>query len=170
MADLTMLYKLIVLYMLDRVDFPLTNSQISEFMLGKEYTSYFTLQQILTEMADSNLIQIEATHNRSLYHLTEQGCETLHFFENKISDAIRADIEEYLETKHYDLKNETAVISDYYQNNSGEYYVRCQIREGNTYLVDITLKAASEKDAEAIVTNWYAQNQEIYAMLLGALL
>ena len=30
------LYKLIVLYMLDRVSFPLTGAQISDFMLEKE--------------------------------------------------------------------------------------------------------------------------------------
>ena len=33
------LYKLIVLYMLNRVSFPLTKSQICDFILGKEYTS-----------------------------------------------------------------------------------------------------------------------------------
>ena len=39
------LYKLIVLYMLNKVNFPLTNAQISEFVLGREYTTYFTLQE-----------------------------------------------------------------------------------------------------------------------------
>ena len=50
MSDSFTLYKLIVLYMLQKVDFPLTNSQISEFVLDKEYTNYFTLQQALSEM------------------------------------------------------------------------------------------------------------------------
>ena len=44
------LYKLIVLYMLKKVNFPLTNAQISDFILGQEYTSYFHLQQVLTEI------------------------------------------------------------------------------------------------------------------------
>ena len=35
MAQPLTLYKLIVLYMLDRVDFPLSTSQISEFVLDK---------------------------------------------------------------------------------------------------------------------------------------
>ena len=35
------LYKLIILYMLNKVDFPLTNSQISEFILDEGYTTYF---------------------------------------------------------------------------------------------------------------------------------
>ena len=33
------LYKLIVLYMLQKVDFPLTTSQISSFILDRGYTT-----------------------------------------------------------------------------------------------------------------------------------
>ena len=65
MAEAFTLYKLIILYMLDKVDFPLTNSQISEFVLDKGYTDYFKLQQALSELADSGLILKESTHNRT---------------------------------------------------------------------------------------------------------
>ena len=39
MAEPFTLYKLIILYMLKKVDFPLTNSQISEFVLDEGYTT-----------------------------------------------------------------------------------------------------------------------------------
>ena len=57
MAETFTLYKLIILYMLNKVDFPLTTSQISEFVLDKGYTSYFKLQEALSELADSRLIR-----------------------------------------------------------------------------------------------------------------
>ena len=38
MGESLTLYKLIVLYMLEKVDFPLTNAQISGFILDKGYT------------------------------------------------------------------------------------------------------------------------------------
>ena len=57
MAESLTLYKLIILYMLNEVDFPLTNSQISEFILEKEYTNYFHLQQAFSELVDSNLLE-----------------------------------------------------------------------------------------------------------------
>ena len=44
------LYKLMILYMLNKVNFPLTNSQLTQFFLDKEYTTYFTLQQVLSEL------------------------------------------------------------------------------------------------------------------------
>ena len=49
MTETFTLYKLIVLYMLEKVDFPLTTSQISEFILDKGYTTYFNLQETLSE-------------------------------------------------------------------------------------------------------------------------
>ena len=55
MAEAFKLYKLIILYMLDKVDFPLTNSQISEFILNEGYTTYFKLQQALSELLDLDL-------------------------------------------------------------------------------------------------------------------
>lgn len=65
MAETFTLYKLIVLYMLDRVDFPLTTSQISEFILDKGYTTYFRLRLHLQKLTDSGLLKIELTHNRT---------------------------------------------------------------------------------------------------------
>ena len=54
-----MLYKLIILYMLNKVSFPLTQSQISEFILDKGYTNYMSLQQILAELTENNLILLK---------------------------------------------------------------------------------------------------------------
>lgn len=41
MAEPFTIYKLTILNMLDKVDFPLTNTQISDFFLEQEYTDYF---------------------------------------------------------------------------------------------------------------------------------
>ncbi len=170
MTEAYTLYKLIVLYMLDKVDFPLTTSQISEFILDKGYTTYFKLQETLSEMAESNLLDVETTHNRTLYHLTENGEETVHFFHNKLSPAIQKDIDDFLKEKQYDLKEESAVKSDYYLNTNHEYEVRCQIVENGFSLIDLKLTVPTEKEAETIASRWTAMSQEIYTSLLTKLL
>lgn len=156
--------------MLDKVDFPLTTSQISEFILGEGYTTYFKLQGALSEMVDSDLILTENTHNRTLYHLTENGKETIHFFRNKISPAIQKDIDDFLQEKKYDLKEEVSVKSTYYLNTNHEYEVRCRIVENGFSLIDLKLTVPTEKEAETIANNWSRQSQEIYASLLAKLL
>lgn len=170
MSEAFTLYKLIVLYMLEKVDFPLTNGQISEFILDKEYTSYFTLQQAISEMVETGFIREESTHNRTMYHLTEEGAETIQFFKSNISPAIRKDIDTFLKEKAYELKNEVGVKADYYPNKSNEYSVRCQICEGDASLIDLTISVPTEEEAISVVNNWNKRHQEIYAQIMANLL
>lgn len=170
MTEVSTLYKLIILYMLHKVDFPLTTSQISEFILDKGYTNYFNLQQAISEAVESNLIRVESTHNRTLYHLTEEGAETISFFSNNISPEIRQDIDDFFKEKKYELKDETAVKADYYLNTNHEYSVHMQVVEDNLSLIDLTVVVPDEASAEQIVNKWNKNNQEIYAMIMAKLL
>lgn len=170
MAEPLTLYKLIILYMLDKVDFPLSNSQISEFILDKEYTTYFKLQQALSELMDAGFIREESTHNRTIYHLTEDGASTIDYFRNNISHAIQKDINDYLKEKKYDLKNEISVKADYYRNTNQEYSVHCQVIENKYPLIDLTITVPSEAEAKIASDNWQKKNQNIYAQIMANLL
>ena len=170
MSESFTLYKLIILYMLDKVDFPLTNGQISEFILDKGYTSYFTLQQAISEMVEAGFLREETTHNRTLYHLTAEGAQTIHFFRNNISSAIQDDINTFIAMKSYDLRNEVSVKADYYQTKNLEYAVRCQILENASPLIDMTLTVPTEEEATSVANNWNKRNQEIYAHIMSNLL
>lgn len=88
MSDPLSLYKLIVLKLLSQIDAPLTNSQISEFILNNEYTSYFTVQQVLSELEETGLVTMTSSYNSSIYRITDAGRDTLHYFGDKVSDAI----------------------------------------------------------------------------------
>ena len=70
MNETLTLYKLMILYLLKKVDFPLATTQISDFILGMEYTHYFRLQEALSELREAGMIEAENTYRRTLYHLT----------------------------------------------------------------------------------------------------
>ena len=164
------LYKLMILAMLKKVKFPLTNSQISDFFLENEYTTYFTLQQAFSELLDANLILTESTRNNTLYELTRQGEETLSFFSNKISPAIMEDIDTYLRKNKVRLRNEVSVLADYYKNTSNEYTVHCEIREGKSQLIELNLSVPDKSDAEKMCGKWQDCNQAIYSYVMKELL
>ena len=63
MATPFTVYKLIILYMLRNSSSPITNSEISEFILDREYTNYFHLQQALSELEETELIEMEKTRS-----------------------------------------------------------------------------------------------------------
>ena len=65
LAEPMTLYKLMNLYMLHQVNFPLTNAQLSNFFLDREYTTYFTLQQAISELVEAGLIRMATIRNTS---------------------------------------------------------------------------------------------------------
>ena len=170
MAEAQTLYKLIVLTMLDQVDFPLTNAQISDFILTKEYTNYFTLQQVLSELVETELAEINTVRNSTYYHLTEKGKDTLKFFGHMVSDAIHEDMKRYFKENAIALRDETAVRADYFENNHEEYSVRLRVMEKDSPIIDLTLSVPTESQANSICDNWKKKNQKLYAYLMQELL
>ncbi len=170
MAEPFTIYKLTILYMLDKAGFPLSNTQISNFFLEHDYTDYFRVQEVIGNLVDSDLILSEATHSNTQYTLTSAGKETLGFFKDKITDAITQDVLEFFKANQMKLRQETSVIADYYKTTAQNYAVRCQFRADNKSLMDLTLSVTTKEQAEAICNNWKKQHEAVYMEIIEQLL
>lgn len=170
MAEPLTLYKLIILFMLSKVEFPLTNSQISEFILDRGYTNYFHLQQAVSDLADTHLVETKSVRNATHLHLTEQGAETIRYFEKEISEDIKKEILEYLKSNAYELRSEVSTIADYYKESAQEYLVRCQVKEKDSRLIDLSLSVPTEEAAQTICSRWKNKSEAVYRYLMEELM
>lgn len=169
LQDPLTLYKLIVLYMLNRVTFPLTNAQISNFILEREYTNFMTLQQAISELTDAGMVSPKTIRNRTHLDITKEGIQTLNYFGNRIGDSIRQDIDAYFKENELTLRNEVSVQGNYYKSTSGEYEAHLVAKEKGISLVDITLSVPTEEVAATICDNWQIKNEGIYQYLIQEL-
>ena len=169
MSDPLTLYKLIILYMLNRVDFPLTKAQIGDFILEREYTNFLTLQQAIGELIDAGFVTAKSIRNRTHLILTEDGKQTLSFFGNQISDSIKKDIDEYFRNHELEMRNEVSILADYYKSTSGEYEAHLIAKDQGINLIDLTMSVPLEETAISICDNWQKKNQEIYQYLIEQL-
>ena len=163
------LYKLIVLYLLNKVSFPLTMAQVSDLILEKEYTNYLTLQQVINELAQAGLITAKTLVNRTHLQITDESRNTLSYFENRISDAIKTDIGEYLKKNELEMRNESSIQSNYYKAVNGEFETELTAVDKDVNLVTIRLTVPTEELAISICENWQKNNREIYQYLTTAL-
>lgn len=163
------IYKLIVLYMLERVDFPLTNAQVCDYILGKGYTNYFTLQKAISELIDADMIKPRSIRNRTHLELTVDGRQTLEFFKNRLSSQIRNDIDAYFKENSFELKNDVSIVSNYYKSTSGEYEANLIVKEKNINLVNLTLSVPTEEIAASICDKWERESQEVYKFIVEKL-
>lgn len=164
------LYKLMILYLLKAVKYPLTRSQLSDFMLEKEYCSYFSFQQAILELLDAHLMREESMRNYSRYILTREGEDTLDFFGKNLPEQIRTDMNTFLEENMIRLRDEVGTSSGYQENSSGEYTVSLEIREGKEVLMKVDLSVPTEEQAQIISENWRKSDQKIYEFVMKELL
>ena len=91
------------------------------------------------------------------------------FFDNRVSDAIKKDVNNYFLEKEYSLRNEVSVLGNYYKSTLGEYEAHLTVKEKGVRLVDITMSVPTEEIAAAICDNWQKKNQEVYQFLVRQL-
>ena len=168
-SESLMLYKLIILYILDRMDFPITNTELTRFIVDKEYCDYITINQTLEDLIEDEYVAVERSHNSYLYRITPSGKETLSFFYTRISVAIRDDIDTYLSEKEYQLREMVATTADYYEAKKNEFVVELRVVERDSELVHINLLVTSAAEADMICNRWKECSADVYGYLISTL-
>ena len=164
-----LLYKLMILSMIDRTDYTMTNSLISDFIVGKEYTSVFNLHESLSELINDSFISTDTIRDTIHYKITSAGEEALSYFENRIPYAIKEDILQYLKTERIKVKNESEIYADYYNRDANWYTVQCIIKDRKDTLIDLKFDVPTKTQAETICNNWRSKSSGIYEYLINQL-
>lgn len=161
--------KLLLLYIIDKSEVPLTNGQITEFVLENNYMNYFLIQQFLGELVSSKFIEYSRSDNKEIYTLLKKGKITLDYFIDRIPEEIKKDIDTNFEIKKEEIKRETQVIGDYFKKNENEYIVNLKLVENNNTLFSLYLNVVSSEQAKTICDNWKLNPDSVYQQILSTL-
>jgi DNA-binding PadR family transcriptional regulator len=170
MAEPFTIYKLTILYMLDRAGFALSNTQISNFFLELEYTDYFRVQEVIGNLVDARLIEAKSVHSATQYTLTAAGKETLGFFREKITEGIEDDVRAYFDQNKWEFRQDNAIISDYRRLRNQKYEVNCSVKNDGNTVINLTLQVGTREQAESICAHWKKASGDVYANLMDTLL
>lgn len=164
------LFKLIILYFLDSVDFSLSNAIISDYILNADFTDYFNIQTAFSELEEESLITSSSTHKSTYYNITAEGRETLNFFHYEITQDIKNNIKDYLKNHFNEIVEALSVLSDYSRIRKNEYLVTCKIKERDSLLASVQLTVTTEESAQQVCRKWAEKNQTIFAYLVKNLM
>ena len=167
---LTVFFKTMILYMMGRVDFDLTATQIGEFMVLADYVSFFSFQQLLYDLEHDGMVSSRQVQHQTYYHLEGSGKNALAYFGANLQRDIREEIDAYVREKKWETAQEDALRTDYTLNTNGEYAVRLQALENRMPLLDLTVSVPDEETAQQVCANWHDHNEEIYAYIMQHLL
>ena len=170
MAEPNLIYKVSVLSLLDKSQDPLSNAQIVQLFLDKEYTDYFTIQQVIGELLDSKLISADTLHNHTTYSLTDEGLTTYKLMQDKLTPGIAADITDYLTKNKFEIKESTNLSAYYDKSPDGGYIAHCKYTSGGNTILDLHMRASNQAQADTICNNWKARYEDIYFNLIDTLI
>lgn len=163
-------HKLVLLYIFDTFSMALTNTQITQFVMEKEYMDYFTFQQFLSELVSTGMLEYSEGNKNFFYVLTEKGHRTLQYFKDRLSDTLMKEISDDIERKKQILLKEMQIISDYSKKNESEYVVDLKVIENNITLIDLKLNVVSNKHAKQICEKWKNEAPNIYGNIIDLLI
>ena len=160
--------KLKLLYILNYINIPLTNIEITNHILENNYMDYFSLQQILGDLCDSKFVKLNSKNGNEYYCISEAGMAALEMFGEKLPDYFTNEIATNFSFFKKELKKQRELIGHYYKRND-EYIVSLQVMENESVIFNLSISVPTEILAKNICKKWDSNPEEIFGSIIKTL-
>jgi hypothetical protein len=118
--------KLVILFTLNEYQKPLTNPELSKYIMDENSVDYFLLQHNIYELVKMEKMRVFKENGKDYYQITEVGSETVGFFVSKIPMVVRKRIKNAIDNRKKLDAPQTKVIADF-------------MPEGNEFLAGVKI-------------------------------
>ncbi len=156
--------RILICYMLDKIDTAVTRQQLEEVLLGEELVNYFVMADSLAQVVTAGLVQDTADG----YLITEAG--------RTVADTLAADVPRsvrdtavrgVIQAQHYAAK--AAVHKSDIVKKDGGFEVRCYIEDESGILFSMALYMPDELSATAVKEKFISEGDSVYKLMLATL-
>ena len=161
--------KVLILYILDNVNKPITNDALYSIVTSAVDLNYFYFQQFLLDLIAAKFVLCYTKETQDVYKLTETGKNTLDLTLDILPGIIKLKVDTNLKSNIEMFENAQSVISEYIPKSENEYEVQCKIVEDNEVTFEIKTYAYSREQAQNIVNNWKQNANILYPKLIDLL-
>lgn len=161
--------KVLILYVLNKANKPLTNDVLYKLVLTAIDMNYFYFQQFILDLKNVNYIISFQKEDQILYSITEDGKRTLDLTLDLLPGIIKlkadTNLKQILETS----EEAHSIVAEFTPLSENHYTIVCKIVENNETIFEVKTFAGSREHAKEIVDNWKNNANTIYPKILDAL-
>ncbi len=162
--------KALILYILDKVNKPISNDALLQLVLSIDNMNYFYFQQFLLDLLENKyIINYDNEFNENVYELTPEGKETLSLVKDIIPGITKFRVDNEFKDNLEQIEDSLSITADFIPHSETDYSVKCKIIENNRILFEVTTYAGSREQAKKIAENWKKNATLIYPNLLDDL-
>lgn len=162
-------YKALILYILYKVNKPLTNDEFLKLVLSITDINYFYFQQFLLDLLETKYIASSITDDNTLYSITSNGIEALKLTGDMIPGILKLKVDNNFKNELDIIENEVSITAEYMPKGEKSYIVKCKIVENGETMFELKTFAGSTEKAKELVENWKNNAVDIYPTIINAL-
>ena len=170
------LEKLIMLFVIDKMEIPLTEDSILDICSIKNVwiKNYMDCKAIIHDLVESKLLYKigDESEGKELFNLTYEGRECLSNLYRRIPLTTREEISAYLQANRLNVKSSQEYSATYSKNDDGSYNVELKIYEPliTKPMFVLNIKAPSRQSANEAIHKWKANAPSIYELIYEKLI
>ncbi len=161
--------KVLILYILNKLDSPITNDGLQRLVLSVMDMNYFYFQQFLLDLLENNYISCIEQNGKHVYAITEKGKETLKLTINILPGIMKLKVDTNFQSELSNTAEEESITAEFTPKSENDYTVTCKINEHNSCIFEVSVFAGSREEAKKIVDNWKENAYRIYPEILNSL-
>ncbi len=166
LTDETTINKLILLYVFEAMDVPITNNTIVEMCTSRNsWLSYMDCTLTINLLADAGFIYCSSKEKNCYYNITADGRQCLALFYTRIPSSLRTEITEYVRENRMNIRRKQDYFGNYYKNNDGTYTVQLKIVDPVQTTLEIKLNVANRNTAKSVYEKWSKKASQVYRFL-----
>ncbi len=159
--------KVLVLFVAQRANYPLTTQEIYELCYQDECLSYFDVCTAVPEMVDTGHLK-ELDGER--YEITEKGRETGALTEDSIAYTVRQRAENAVTRFNRQIRRSSFVKTQVISREGGDYSVILSLDDETSNLMTLELMAPDQRQAVRLSRLFEKKAEDVYNLTMTALL
>ena len=165
--DESTMNKLILLYVFDTMDVPITEDTILEMCTSRNtWLAYMDCVITIQKLLDSGfIIRPTKEKNNNYFSLTADGRQCLALFYTRIPASLRTEITEYVRKNRMTMRRKQEYYRNYYKNTDGTYTVQLKIVDPVQTTLEIKLNVANRNTAKQVYEKWENKAAQVYGKL-----
>lgn len=161
--------KVLILYILDKLEKPITNDGLLRLVLSVMDMNYFYFQQFLLDLIERNFILCFEQNGKHVYQITDTGKKTLELTNDIIPGIMKLKVDTTFSDELKETAQEQSITAEFTPRSENDYTVTCKINENSSCIFEISVFAGSREEAKKIVDNWKENAYRIYPEILNSL-
>jgi len=169
--NLILQYKIILLYLINKMDIPISNSQVTQFAQSQNVMNYYMAQKCLNELVEAGYLEESIDNHLTRYTITDDGTLAMESFIKRISLNTKNLITKYIYENYKKIKQDFETTAyHFFDQDSNEYIVKCNAYEDDILLMELNMSVVSKEQALQACNNWKNNVANIYGKILNLII